>query len=544
MADKEHEAVEGAIKLLIDSPFTSYNAAAAVYRVPPTTLRRRFNQGLSRRESHSNQQLLAPEQEDQLVQWILDLEKQGHAPTHKQAREMAQYISISSGGPKSVGLKWIYRFLKRHAAIGTKIGRRMDALRIQNTNPEDLRAWYDLVKQNIVDFRVDPANIWNMDETGLSVGACSNGRVIGSSATKRTYKKVPSESRERVTILETISAEGEFIRPLVIFKGKELQTSWFQHDSVPDWRYITSENAFTSNSIGLNWLKLIFLPETARIPPLPRLLLLDGHGSHISTDFLWECRQHQVYVIFMVPHTSHVCQPLDLCPFSVIKLKYRVEIQELSRFDNADKVKKIRFVEFYHRARREALTATTIKAGWKATGLHPWNPNKALNSSLILQAQNTTQLAPKSPSPPSELIISTPHNRRQLRISIDALAANEDLSRPVRMLFNKAAKGFDKLHFTEAENTLRLRGQQQKLDEIQTKKRKKITIGPQEAFADIETIKKAKVIADRESERAEVYQRRQGAAMARATANQMIQRDMEAFCSVFALETHAERTAL
>jgi hypothetical protein len=61
-----------------------------------------------------------------------------------------------------------------------------------------------------------------MDETGLALEACSNGRVIRSSSTKRTYKKAPAESREWVSILEVISADGKSIHPLVIFKGKSL----------------------------------------------------------------------------------------------------------------------------------------------------------------------------------------------------------------------------------------------------------------------------------------------------------------------------------
>jgi hypothetical protein len=60
---------------------------------------------------------------------------------------MALQISIHSGGPNTIGINWISRFLHRQPAICTKIGRKMDALRIQNTNPEDLQARYSLVQQ-------------------------------------------------------------------------------------------------------------------------------------------------------------------------------------------------------------------------------------------------------------------------------------------------------------------------------------------------------------------------------------------------------------
>jgi DDE superfamily endonuclease len=50
---------------------------------------------------------------------------------------------------------------------------------------------------------------------------------------------------------------------------------------------MTSENAFITNSIGLKWLKEIFLPQTARDPPRRRVLVLDNQASHIDTEFLW-----------------------------------------------------------------------------------------------------------------------------------------------------------------------------------------------------------------------------------------------------------------
>ncbi|NJO32580.1 MAG: hypothetical protein HC869_05020, partial [Rhodospirillales bacterium] len=207
-----------------------------------------------------------------------------------------------------------------------------------------------------------------MNETGLTLGQCgSNRRVIGSSLTKRTYEKTPDASREWVTIVEGISAVGVALRPLVIFKGKSLQTSWFKRDSVPDWHYTPSENAYTTNQIGLRWLKETFLPATARNPPQTRVLILDNQGSHTTTEFLFECLQNQVELYFLIPHTSHVCQPLDLCPFSIIKAKYKQLVVELAHYDNAEKIKKIRFIELYEQARNEGLTQKNILAGWRAT---------------------------------------------------------------------------------------------------------------------------------------------------------------------------------
>jgi hypothetical protein len=201
-----------------------------------------------------------------------------------------------------------------------------------------------------------------MDETGVALGVCTNFQVVASSSRKKAYSKSP-EDREWVSIVESISATGVRLQCLVIFKGKHLQSTWFPAQDTPDWLYTTSENGWTSNSIGYEWLQRIFIPSTTPRQGQWRLLILDGHGSHTPIDFTWSCRQHQIYLLYLPSHASHVLQPLDLAPFSVLKSKYCDQIRGLSALDDAAPIKKERFVSSYNLAREEGLTERVIRAG-------------------------------------------------------------------------------------------------------------------------------------------------------------------------------------
>jgi hypothetical protein len=101
-------------------------------------------------------------------------------------------------------------------------------------------------------------NMWNMDETGLALGDYKNQMVIGTSSTKYAYVKCPQD-REWVSIIECVSDAGRQWRPVCIFKGQSLQTSWFVPENVPDFLYTTSNNGWTSYGIGLCWLDEVFL---------------------------------------------------------------------------------------------------------------------------------------------------------------------------------------------------------------------------------------------------------------------------------------------
>lgn len=103
MPSELDQAVDAASEDLSTCKYRSTRAAAAAHGLSHATLTRRLREGKSRGAGHEFQQLLSSTQEDMVVQWVLDLERQGHAPPHTQLREMAVQISINSGGPDKVG---------------------------------------------------------------------------------------------------------------------------------------------------------------------------------------------------------------------------------------------------------------------------------------------------------------------------------------------------------------------------------------------------------------------------------------------------------
>ncbi|UPX10485.1 uncharacterized protein EKO05_0001143 [Ascochyta rabiei] len=98
---------------------------------------------------------------------------------------------------------------------------------------------------------------------------------------------------------------------------------------------------------------------------------------------MWLCKQSKVYLLYLPPHASHILQPLDLAPFSVLKSRYRSGIRALSALDDAAPIKKERFVTLYNKARDKGLSKRVIQAGWKAAGLCLYNPDLVLLSSQV-----------------------------------------------------------------------------------------------------------------------------------------------------------------
>jgi hypothetical protein len=118
---------------------------------------------------------------------------------------------------------------------------------------------------------------------------------------------------------------------------------------------------------------------------------------------------------------------------------------------------------------------------------------------------------------------------------VGSILAQENLSRPIRRLFQKTTKAMDEFCFTQALHTTEIAGQKRKIEEIRGTKRQKIAINAQEKFADIRTVKAAQDQQKEAAEQGEKYAERVGRVMARRTANEMMNREIDACITTWQL---------
>jgi hypothetical protein len=489
MDPREH-AIEAAISDYSAGLYPSKRAAAKAYNLPESTLRSRLNGSTNSVASHQHQQRLSPEQEEFLVEWILEEDARACPPPHARAREMANRILRMNGDPNPVGKLWLSHFLRRNPRVASVVGKKIEAQRAEAATPEQVRAFLELFERTRQRLNIPMEDVYNMDETGIALGVCTNTRVLASSSKKKAYIKSP-ENREWVSIVECVSATGQRLRCVVIFKGQSLQTTWFSSKLGPDWLYTTSQNGWTSNAIGKRWLRRIFLPETTRPEAKHRLLIVDGHGSHIDVDFQWLCKQNQIELLYLPPHSSHILQPLDLAPFSVVKSNYRNQIRALASLDDAAPVKKERFVQCYNMARDQGLTERVIRAGWRATGICPLNIGMVVGSSQVQQRPSTPEHR-KQPLSLIDTLYTTPQKPQDFYLAQQRLQRSENLTRTTRIVLQKAGKALSAANTRAAGLEEKNRRLEHQLEAISpTRPRKRIRIDPNEQFANIGDIMSA-----------------------------------------------------
>jgi hypothetical protein len=118
---------------------------------------------------------------------------------------------------------------------------------------------------------------------------------------------------------QVISAAGSALPPLVIDKGTAPNDAWLVKDNsrVADWHYAALPKGWSNNVLGYEWLWRIIAGQTSHLRR--RLLIVDGQGSHVTSDFACYCMLNSIDLLVLPPHTSHKLQPLNVGVFAPLK---------------------------------------------------------------------------------------------------------------------------------------------------------------------------------------------------------------------------------
>ncbi|CAG9953199.1 unnamed protein product [Clonostachys rosea f. rosea IK726] len=473
----------------------SQRKAAARWGVPRTSLRNRIAGRKTRQQEAETRQRLSKVQEVRLTKWILIQDSMGFPPSHAKVRDIVGFLLCEEGDLDPIGRRWMEGFLRRNPEVRTLQGKRIDFLRVNGATADRVKEFFAL--KRIPDIqKIPPRHRWNMDEAGIMEGIGDNSLVLGSSR-KNWAAQIQPGTRYWTTIIECISATGGHLKPLVIFKGKTVQQQWFPDElgHLKDWHFTASNKGWTSNSIALAWLREVFIPSTRPSPPCWRLLIVDGHKSHETVEFMWECFKNHIWLLFLPSHSSHVLQPLDLSIFSPLKGSYRRHLSQQQIQTDSSPIGKATFLKCYHLARQAALTPSNILAGWKASGMWPVNMAIPLLNPYVVSPQYTFQTRPSTPPTTpvaglkrKEIEMTTPKGSQQLRGLIRDFICEKEVDPTIRLLFRKICKGLDEQQIQLSISTTENTQLKESNNLLQPKKRRTVHPDPNERFIKISNI--------------------------------------------------------
>ncbi|KAM4063128.1 DDE superfamily endonuclease [Hirsutella rhossiliensis] len=269
-----------------------------------------------------------------------------------------------------VGKDWPYSFVRRNSdELGCTWFDGFDIARKRADNASRYRAYYELIGEKIEKYNILPCNTYNVDE--------------------KSFPRRHQSYQERwQQIMDHVPGMWQVQDSWLTEFDPEHQAAFFT----------TSETGWTNHELGKEWLIGVFdrfTKEKARNGRDYRLLITDGHSSHVNMDFL-EC-------------------PL-MCPFGPLSTAYTNQlIQWTAKTQGLIRLSKREFWSLFWNAFGSSFSAENIASGWKRTGLLPFDPE-------VVLSQITEKIEDESESGDG---------------SVDSLALQQPTARDLRRLVDK-----------------------------------------------------------------------------------------------------------
>jgi hypothetical protein len=197
-----------------------------------------------------------------IVDLITSSAAQGFPLTHASLEDVANYVLLAKhcgltdptsiprddtlfrdptanrNAPK-VGKNWADRWLKKYGEkVKTFWSGSLDAKRAQAINPTSIGHWFSLMRDvyeregdvvpdanGELSSIMPPERIFGMDETCGWGNTAAKVKVIGPTGSKNHYV-TRTESRESTTLIVTVCATGQVLKPFCIFAAAKLRPDW------------------------------------------------------------------------------------------------------------------------------------------------------------------------------------------------------------------------------------------------------------------------------------------------------------------------------
>jgi hypothetical protein len=178
-------------------------------------------------------------------------------------------------------------------------------------------------------------------------------------------------------LIECVSFNDINLPLYFIFKGKLIQQAWL--NPIKDSRAVlqVSDNGWTINAIGLHWLKAFNLHTRTQTQGTHWLLVLNGHESHVFSDFVQYCCDHSIVALCLPSHLTYLLQSLNVEVFEPLSKAYKKCVRLHSRYE-AVNVNKIDFLHYYQ-ARLTAITTQNVLSAWRGAGLISFNSSVVIS---------------------------------------------------------------------------------------------------------------------------------------------------------------------
>ena len=215
---------------------------------------------------------------------------------------------------------------------------------------------------------------------------------------------VQARNWEWTITINAINIESVAIPSMIIFIKKLHQAAWYDFEQFKsEWLINFSNIKWTNNEFRFKWLTKIFNLNMNKIKQSTWwLLIMNNHGNHITLQFDAACKELNIILLYMLLHSFHFFQLLDVGCFSLLKMIYIKKLENTFRF-SINHVNKIKFLKIYKWVWLQIFIKSNILKFFRSIGFYPLDFTHVFDLLNIPLNPTTSKNKPQQTEPQSSL---------------------------------------------------------------------------------------------------------------------------------------------
>ena len=315
---------------------------------------------------------LSEVEEDLLAERIKLMGDWGYPLNMVDVRKLVQDYLNSSGKSSRwrdnyPGEDWARGFVKRRSDLSNRMSNLIKRSRAQLSR-EMVRDFYENYEKVAED--IPASNVFNYDETNLTDDPGAKKALFRRGV--KYAEKVCDHSKSAISVMFCGSADGKLLPPYVVYKAGNLYDSWCK-GGPKGTRYNVTKSGWFDMPVFEDWFENSFLPEVRRLEG-KKVLTGDNLASHISTNVIELCKQHNIEFVCLPPNSTHILQPLDVGLYGPMKAHWRSILRDLKERDpSAKPVNKVVFPGMLKQLVEKVDSQQLLPKAFEKCGMFPIN---------------------------------------------------------------------------------------------------------------------------------------------------------------------------
>jgi hypothetical protein len=378
----------------------SWPTIGTIFRIDGDAIRMAFKRKQNRTRnalgsfnSHGgNNKILSVSQEDAILSYCFNQWEQGLGATKRMVFQAITFLKTHESPPKEgPSWRWFAIWLHKVPTLHTIKTKPIAYERVESHTEESIKEWFEGLRETQEKYGIRKAKrVLNMDESGARLACPRSEEVIVPINCKELYTISP-ENRQSLTIIETVYADGrEPLPPFIICPGKQIMDNWIHDQLQGEESITTSPTGYTNNDVIMEYLE--HLIEFSGAGPCKewRMLLCDGHITHLYPEFVIKAAENHIVVHTFPSHLTHCLQPLDVGIFRPWKHYQNQAIQEAIRaYDREYSI--THFFRDLSKIRKNTMKKYTIKSAFRESGMWPVSLKAGLKKIRQYSKKKTSQ---------------------------------------------------------------------------------------------------------------------------------------------------------